>query len=135
MAGHSDQVKFNIILLSDSRGRGLEARLNRADTNMRFHIEVHPGARLSYLMSRIGQLSVKSVGCKPMYDLAVIFGSICSITKITHMPYRAAILQKGTVEELLSQFKSECEYRTRPRNGIPVLLSPIVGIDLIQYAG
>lgn len=54
-----------LILLSDSRGRGLEARLNKAGGNIRFHVEVHSGARLSYLMSRVGQLSVKHVDWRP----------------------------------------------------------------------
>lgn len=51
------------------------------------------------------------------------------------MPYRVATLQQETVEELLNNYKSECKDKEMSKIGIPLLLTPKVGIDLIQYAG
>lgn len=135
MTDKPKQISGNIVLLADSRGRGLEAGLNRSPDSMRFHVETYPGARLKDLINRAGHLSKAKKDGKPIYNLIIIFGGICSITKIAYMPYRAAVLRHDTVDELLANYKSECEDKEMSKCSIPLLLVPIVGIDLIQYAG
>lgn len=51
------------------------------------------------------------------------------------MPYRAAIPQEGSAEEILKSFKEECDLLNGIQTSAPILLTPIVGIDLIRYAG
>lgn len=85
---------YKVIILADSRGRDLENRPNKISSDIQFHIEVHPGADLKRLVNRVQQLP--SVNDRPFFNLAIILGGICSITKIVYMPYRAAVLQKDT---------------------------------------
>lgn len=47
------QNLYNILLVTDSRGRELSALLNRANPKLKFHVDIHPGARISNLIERI----------------------------------------------------------------------------------
>lgn len=51
------------------------------------------------------------------------------------MPYRAAVLQNNSVDKILEVFEEECNMLNKIQASVPILLVPIVGIDLIQYAG
>lgn len=124
---------YKVIILADSRGRDLENRLNRYNSDVQFHVEVHPGANMKQLIKRIQTLP-RTKG-KPAYQLVIIHGGLCNITKIEYMPYRAAVLQMDTVGELLDKFKNDCENQIVINANIPVLFSPVVGIDLVRYAG
>lgn len=128
-----DQKKRKVFLIADSRGRDLEKRLNNYNSHIQFCVKVHPGASISWLIAKTHQLLGSNDG--KMYSLAVVFGGICDITKISYMPYRAAIPRMETASELIENFKSSCEGANIFIPNIPILLTPIVGIDLIQYAG
>lgn len=70
--------------------------------------------------------------------MIIILGGICSVTKIVYMPYRAAVMRNATVEETLQRFSEECDTLLTTAAAYlptPVLLSPLVGIDLTRYAG
>lgn len=131
MALHKNS--YNVLLVSDSRGRDLSALLNGINTKFRFRVEVLPGARIGNLMEKVKQITTEAHN-QP-YDLIVLFGGVCNITKITYMPYRAAIPRKSTINEIMSLFEEECDSLDGIQTGAPMLLTPIVGIDLIQYAG
>lgn len=118
--------------MSDSRGRGLADLLNGSDASFSFTVEVYPGASISSLQDKLSRVN------RNMYDLIIILGGICSVTKITYMPYRAAVPRFGTAEKVLQRFTEECAaLLTEAVTHLPtsVLLSPLVGIDLIRYAG
>lgn len=51
------------------------------------------------------------------------------------MPYHAAIPQKSTANEIMKLFEEECDRLEGIQTTVPILLTPIVGINLIQYAG
>lgn len=100
---------------------------------MWFKVEVYPGAPVEQLISRATQLLKSNSG--PVYDVIIFHGGVCSLTKINHMPYRAAVLQLNTAHELLDKFKYECRGIMENSNQIPIILTPLVGIDLVVYAG
>lgn len=107
--------------------------VNGVNTKLNFHVDVHPGARIGSLMDAVQLASTKANGST--YDLIVVFAGICNITSITYMPYRAAILKNNSVDTILEMFEEECNRMEGVQSAIPVLFTPIVGIDLIHYAG
>lgn len=124
---------FNVIIFSDSGGRDLVQRLNRINKDILFKVEVYPGAPMDQLIDRVGQfLRMKS---RPVYDAIIIHGGVCSLTRITHMPYRAAVLQMDTATELLDKFKYDCRGIMEISTTAPIILAPLVGIDMVGYAG
>lgn len=79
-----------VLMLSDSRGRNLESLLNTTSKRIKFQVKVLPGASIGTLAEKMHQL----VGMTdPVFDLIVIMGGICSITRITYLPFRAAVPQ------------------------------------------
>lgn len=124
---------FRVIIYSDSRGRDLVQRLNGNSKDIWFKVVVHPGAPIDQLIDKAIQLlKAKS---KPVYDVIFIHGGVCSLTKIIYMPYRAAIPQLNTAYELLDKFKHDCRGIMDNSNQTPIILTPLVGIDLVGYAG
>lgn len=123
----------NVLLVADLRGRDLFPLMDGVNKKLQFQVNVFPGARISQLVDWIKQAVAKVNN--PTFDLIVVFGGICNITKITYMPYRAAIPQAGSAEELLKSFEEDCDLLDEIRTAAPILLTPIVGINLVHYAG
>lgn len=131
-ARSADYKMYRIKILADSRGRGLADLLNGRDTRLSFTVESYPGASILSLKDKLSRVD------KSMNDLIIIFGVICSVTKITYMPYRAAVMRHTTIERDLQLFKEECNILLTEAVAhlpTPVLLSPFVGVDLVKYAG
>lgn len=131
MENESNLKMTRIWVLADSRGRNLAGLLNVNDANLLFTVNCYPGASIQALAGRLRSGMDK-------YDMVVILGGICSVTKICHMPYRAAVVRYETPDAIMEGFMSECKELTEmtiPGLSLPVLLTPIVGMDLIRYAG
>lgn len=125
-------IRRNILIMADSRGRGLEPLLNQDSTNIKYKVAVLPGAQIS----RLSEVLTRKLHHETKPDLIIIFGGICSIMKITYNPTKTAILRYNTEDEIVQYFKKECDFsQTRVTHGLPLLLSPIVGMHLIAYAG
>lgn len=122
----------NILIMSDSRGRDLEPLLNGEGTNYKYKVVVAPGAQVG----KLSRMLTQKLKQENIYDLAMIFGGICSITRITYNPSRAAILRHSTEDELVQCFVNECDSTFGKETcGIPTLLIPLIGMDLMVYAG
>lgn len=122
-----------IKILADSRGRGLLPILQEIG-GPQYLLEIYPGASIPVLADKMIDGTIDS----PNYDLIIIFGGICSVTKIVYRPHRIAVPRYTSANEILNQYKGSCESllkRAADHSSIPILLSPIVGMDLVAYAG
>lgn len=124
---------IKVLVLADSRGRDLEKLLNEKGNVTKFTVEILPGASITVLVRRLHRIIADSKNLK--YDLVVILGGICSITRMIHRPYRAAVPQLNSVDELMSKINGELELLHENQVTTPILLAPTVGIDLVRYAG
>lgn len=125
----------NILLLADSRGRGIERLVNNNAQGFVFRVEVEPGANLRKLTNKL--LKMCSEGSVTKFNAVIIFAGICNITKIVYVPNRAAVPRYNTDGETLSAFKSECQHlfsEVKDKVHVPIIISPTVGIDLMVYA-
>lgn len=132
MAEGKNFKTYRIKILSDSRGRDLPGLLN-GNCRLIFSVECFPGASIAVLKDKLAK-----IGTDAALDLVIIFGGICSVTKIVFMPYRAALPRYSTVEEILHNYKKDCEALISYANNYllaPVILAPVVGVDLQKYAG
>lgn len=125
---------MKVLVLADSRGRDLEEKLNESGVKIEFKVEVSPGASMRALIQRLSEIA-EGNNNGPNYQLIVILGGICSITKIKYLPYRAAVPRENSVEELMLSFNAELELLYKKQLTISIILAPIVGIDFIRYAG
>lgn len=125
-----------ILILADSRGRNLAGLLNVNHNNMQLEVKCCPGASLGTLKSHLEGGTRKAVRADK-YKLVIIFGGICSVTRLHYMPYKAAVVRYETLEEILQKYTAECKELLKVADGFstPVVLAPIVGMDLIKYAG
>lgn len=118
--------------MADSRGRGLESLLNQESANIKFRVAVLPGAQIS----RLSEVLIRKLRQEDVPNMVIILGGICSITKITYNPTKAATLRYNNEDELVHCFEKECDFtQIGVNHGLPILLSPIVGMDLQKYAG
>lgn len=129
----SNKALFRVLVLADSRGRDLEKIMNKNNLLVEYRLEVHPGASISALARRMHW--ILEACNNPNYQLVVILGGICSITKIRYMPYRAAVPVQNSVENMVAKINTEFDLLYGGKLATPILLAPTVGIDLVQYAG
>lgn len=125
----------NILLLADSRGRGMEVILNDNKLGFIFHVVSEPGANLRTLTNKL--LKMCDTGSVIQFEAVFIFAGICNATKIMYVPNRVAVPRYSTDSEILGAFKSECQHlfwAIENEVHVPVILSPIVGIDMWAYA-
>lgn len=128
----SDSGIFKVRVLADSRGRGLSKLLNESSDRFHFSVDCLPGATLSSFKQKLKQKDYTPC------DLVIIFGGICNVTRIVYMPYRAAVFRYATTMEAVQHYGVECAALLEEAAAnvtSPILLTPIVGIDLIKYAG
>lgn len=129
----SNAGQKTIKILADSRGRGLLPILQEIG-GPRYLLEVYPGASIPVLADKMFCGTANS----PKYDLIIIFGGICSVTKIVYRPHRVAVPRYNSVDEILNEYRAHCESllkRAMDSSSTPILLSPIVGMDLVAYGG
>lgn len=100
------RLRPRVLLLSDSRGRGLEKLLNDNKWNIAFRVETYPGATVKRINEKLSVL--RNRGGVKDYDLIIIFAGICNVTKIVYQPDRVAVLRFDTAEEIENEFKKEC---------------------------
>lgn len=118
--------------MADSRGRGLEALLNKDGSWASYEVAVSSGASIG----RLRGLLKRKLRYNMCYNLVIIFGGICSITEITYIPDRAAILKSENESDILQCYKGECDFKQiSDTYQIPILLAPVIGMDLLAYAG
>lgn len=122
-----------VLILADSRGSSLPGLLNENHSNIRFDVKCYPGASIGVLRGRLIDAMKNADG----YKMVVIFGGICSVTKIQFIPYRAAVVRCVSPDDIVREFTSECDDLMLVADNLPlpVVLAPFVGVDLIKYAG
>lgn len=123
-----------VLLLSDSRGRGLEQLLCNNHWNIRFRVEVEPGATLNKMMDK---LLIMYRDSAQEHNLIIIFAGICNVTRLVYEPAKMAVPRFDTVEKIVSEFRNECSRLLEifgEVSRVPVILSPTVGIDMMAYA-
>lgn len=124
-----------VLLLTDSRGRDLEGLINNNDMGLVFQVEVESGANLRKITNKLSRMC--NNGSVLSYNAIIVFAGICNVTKIMYIPNRVAVPRHNTDIEVLNEFKSECQHLFNKIGGrieVPVIISPIVGIDLLVYA-
>lgn len=122
-----------VLLLTDSRGRELEKLLNANQWGLDFRVTMESGATITRIAEKLSLMNKDSV-----QEFSLISAGICSITKIVYQPSRMAVLRSNEVDKIVSEFEKECLHlieNARAITHVPVMLSPIVGIDMIAYAG
>jgi predicted ester cyclase len=101
--------KYSVLILTDSRGRGLEELLYthlKEKPEIEFQVRVYPGATLELIQSKIARL-------RRHYDLKIVIAGICNLTqkeresKLKLLTYRECSSKleatKGTLGKLIAE--------------------------------
>ena len=116
-----------ILILTDSRGRLLQETI-KGMTELVVDVSVYPGAGLDELFTKPLNKALLE-----KYDKVYIMGGICNIT-VRDRRTRITELRSFTLNDITTKF--EAIITTGLANldtEIPVVLAPIVGIDLNRY--
>lgn len=122
-----------VLIVGDSRIRGMGYYLNNTSLNLEFTVQCLPGARIE-------EIGVKIMTCLAYnddFDLVLHIGGINDVTKLKFRPSRYATLRYSsgpkTCEEVMLRL-----YRVREKianiYGIPMCIATIPGMNLINYS-
>lgn len=129
----SENYYVEILIVGDSRTRGLEDRLNRTSSNLRFTVFTLPGANLKTIMLKI----LATLSYDNSYHLVFVVGGINNMTRLLHNPSRHAVPRFRSVTDLventLSAMRTALDKITAITE-IPVVLASLPGMDLSAYS-
>lgn len=124
---------YNILIVGDSRVRGLDLHLCTASPNLNFEVKCIPGGKLDQLMLK----AMANLSYYDDIDLVLLIGGINNITRLRYTPSRHATLRYLSREEICDMIMQEM-YRVTDRissiSEIPVIIPTLCGMDLSAYA-
>lgn len=128
-----DNYYYDILIVGDSRTRGLEYSLNSTSLNLRFTVFTLPGASLNTIMLK----ALTSLSYSNTYQLVLLIGGINNMTRLLYNPTRHAVPRfRSTVdlvEHTLSAMRITIDKISAITN-MPVVLASLPGMDLAAYS-
>ena len=122
-----------VLLVMDSRGGGLQERFDSAAPGV-VTVQTKGGADISTILKIANRIAVREKG---KYNVIIIAGGICSITKLNRA--RKVKLRFKTVSKLIEDVSDKLKRGLRllrldnPQSR--VIVAPTVGIDIGKYNG
>lgn len=127
--------EYKILIIGDSRVRGLQGVLDRTSLNPSFRDIMAPGAKLGDLaLKTIAELSYHD-SCH--YNLVILVGGINNLTKLSYKPTRHAIPRFKSCGNLIDYTRREMEKaisKIKRHFNIPVALASLSGINLVNHS-
>ena len=123
----------HIFIFTDSRGRGLEDLINKdlCDANVNVSVRVYPGARIHNLLNHI----VYSIEHESV-DTVFVMAGICDVTQRDRRAKSTFMrsLDTETHSTAITNSYKDLIYEIKQfRPFLPVIICPIVGINLATY--
>ena len=122
-----------VLLVMDSRGRGLQKRFDVSAPGI-VKVEIKKGGNISTLLKIANRISVREKG---KYKVIFIAGGICSITKLNRA--RRVKLKFCTTTKLIEDVSTQLKLGLGLLRGdnpqSKVIVAPTVGIDIGKYNG
>lgn len=129
----SENYYTEILIVGDSRTRGLEDRLNLTSSYLHFTVITLPGANLNSIMLKI----LASLSYTNSYQMVIVVGGINNMTRLLHNPSRHAVPRFREVTDLVENTLSAMRVALSKIIAItekPVVLASLPGMDLSAYS-
>lgn len=129
----SNHYSYNVLLIGDSRVKGLEVKLNTTSLNLCFTVVSLSGANLSTITAK-----AQTILAHPnQFQLILIAGGINNMTRLLHNPSRHAVPRHGSSEALTENTLAAMRLTVETIKSItpmPVVLATLPGINLAAYS-
>lgn len=129
----SENYHFDILIVGDSRTRGLEDKPYYTSLNLRFTVITLPGANLdSITLKMLTLLSYPNA-----FELIFVVGGINNMTRLLHNPTRHAVPRFRAVTDMIENTLSDMRIALNKITAItdkPVILASLPGMDLSAYS-
>lgn len=127
---------FRVLCIGDSRLRHIQILLNDNHRDIRYYCFVYQGATLGKLAYELRV--ILSLVDDSYYDLVVIVGGICDLTRYQKSPTRWISLVYPTIEGIVDNFErlySLCRETINLFTHVPILFSTVSGVHMNRYIG